>query len=114
MRGLVIDTTKLARIIEAPTRVSSVTMRGEGGEALRVSVVSEEVIAETRERYPACRCEELGLYAGMNIGELIRLEEGCTGTRQRAQLMGLGVPTAGNGGGWVCERLDKVRRTYRL
>lgn len=69
------------------------------------ATVRGEVIAETRGQYPECGCEELGLRAGMPTAELIDLEAGCTGAIHR-----FGSP--GARGGWVCERLNKVRRQH--
>lgn len=50
-------------------------------------------IAETRERWPQCRCE---LHAGLSVDELIALGSGCTAGRE------------------VCPRLAAVRRRCGL
>lgn len=71
--------------------------------------VSAQMLEESGSTYPGCRCEELGLREGMPVDELITLEEGCTGSRQRAHMMGQTV-SPGRLGGWVCERLTKLRR----
>lgn len=43
----------------------------------RTAIVSDAVLAETRERFPSCRCEDSGLYAGMPIGSLSNVKH-CT------------------------------------
>lgn len=100
-----IDTTRLASVLgrREVVRVKSVS-NGNGG-STRVSIVSAEVLAEiTDER---CRCEELGLRAGMPVKELIVLGSGCTGeTMFGARLRPAREP------GWVCNRLDRIRRRY--
>lgn len=70
------------------------------------SVVTAGVLAETLARYPDCRCHlespvtpGYKLEEGMPSSDLIELEEGCTGSRQ-----------SGGATGWVCPRLDLVRR----
>lgn len=70
--------------------------------------VPDTILTETRSRYPECRCEELGLEAGMPTSRLIELEEGCAGSRQRARLEGRTIRVGDSG--WVCPRLDVVRK----
>jgi hypothetical protein len=63
--------------------------------------VSEYSIETTRREYPRCRCEDLGLFAGMTVYALMRLGAGCTaGPNQVGSI------------GWVCPRLVKIRRMH--
>jgi hypothetical protein len=59
---------------------------------------------------PTCRCEELGLRAGMPVGELIDLEAGCTSSLNKAKLNGTKATHSDRG--FVCPRLDTIRRRY--
>jgi len=86
----------------------ALTSNGNGAES--VMEVEESVLADTLLRYPSCRCERLGLVAGMPVDKLVTLEEGCTGSRQKAQLQG-SRSLAGDAG-WICERLNRIRRRY--
>lgn len=81
------------------------------GKGAVASAVTADDLESTRDRWPECRCEELGLRVGLPVAELVDLEEGCTGSRQRARLQGTDVGYAGPGG-WVCPRLDKIRRRH--
>lgn len=104
--GLTINLTALDRIIEGQSRIieSGGTGRGTGAH------VSAEVLAETLPRDPGCRCDEMGLREGMPVAELILLGSGCTGEDPFGRL----GPRKRNrrSGGWVCNRLDTVRRRY--
>jgi hypothetical protein len=60
------------------------------GAGPRLRVVSDYVVQITRTRYPSCKCEDHGLFAGMTFDSMMRL----TGCRD----------------GWVCPRLDSLRR----
>lgn len=53
------------------------------------------LLAQTAKAHPRCRCQ---LRANMTLDELMRLGAGCTGSR------GIGDV------GWVCPRLNEVRR----
>lgn len=80
-----------------------------GGSSEGPATVREDVLAESRERYPRCRCEELGLRAGMPVAELVELEAGCTGSLGRRRL---GTFYHDYQAGWVCDRLNLVRRRH--
>lgn len=82
---------------------------GDGTPREGLATVGEDVLADTRNRYPECRCEELGLRAGMPVEELIELEAGCTGTPGRRRL---GTLYNDYQAGWVCDRLNHIRRRY--
>jgi hypothetical protein len=57
------------------------------------------VIAESAKGHPRCRCE---LRADMTRDELVALGAGCTASRHVGDV------------GWVCPRLDTVRRRLGL
>jgi hypothetical protein len=71
--------------------------------------VRQRILDATAARYRDCRCEELGLEAGMATRELVLLGSGCTGET----IDGRRVRPLGSGG-WVCPRLDTIRRHYGL
>lgn len=98
---LTIDVPRLERIIDAPITRAAPGERQPGRRGRGGSYVTAEVLAETAT--PACRCHELGLVVGMPVADLLSLDSGCTGVDS---------PLSVGGGGWVCERLDKVRRRY--
>lgn len=103
--GLAINTAAL-------DRVSDTHARGEGPEGdASLRIVTPEVIAATREQYPDCRCSELGLAAGMRVNALVELEAGCRGNPGRSRLSGEPMSHR-DPPGYVCERLNKVRRIY--
>lgn len=87
-----IDRALLSRVMGNATR------RRSAGGGSSAAVVSAAVLAETARTNRNCHCEDHGLKAGMLVEDLIELESGCTG-----------LPT---GPGWVCPRLDAVRRKY--
>jgi len=93
LRPLTIDVPRLEAIIERSHtgRASSVVGAPEGG---RTATVSEAVLAETRERWPACRCEDIGLYAGLPIISLGKVRH-CTD------------------GMWRCPRMLNIMGRYR-
>jgi hypothetical protein len=105
LAGLVVDRSRLQRVIDAQTAIATARTRaienGDDPNAITIErrIVSAEVVASTAERFPGCKCDELGLEAGMPVASLATLSEGCT---------------AGSGysPGFVCPRLDTVRRTY--
>lgn len=76
LRPLTIDVPRLDVIIERSdaARASSVAGAPHGG---RTAIVNEVVLADTHERWPACTCEDGGLYAGMPIGALGQVKH-CT------------------------------------
>ena len=110
---MTVKRSTLQRIAEATQAREAAAANGNGESSGSTRHVTPEVLAATREDYPTCQCEELdpGLRAGMLVSELILLEEGCTGSRQRAWLSG-SAPSHSTPPGWVCQRLDKVRRIY--
>ena len=55
--------------------------------------VDNLILITTGQRYPECRCEDLGLRAGMNMAELTLLGSGCKQA-------------------YSCPRLDKLRRLH--
>lgn len=111
MRGLTIDTARLARVADNPTprRAAAgerATRRGRGRGGMYVTA---EVLADAAGTYADCRCDELGLVVGMATSDLVELGSGCTGETPD----GRRLKPAGSGG-WVCPRLDTVRRRYGL
>lgn len=65
--------------------------QGKSGTKLgRLKPISDYNVNSTRERYPNCRCEQFGLHNGMTLNALLKLD-GCQS-------------------GWVCSRLDALRR----
>lgn len=104
--GLEIDLTRLAEIASPP--VVGTSAGTDGGGSSRIAVVSAEVLEETGQRYPDCRCEEMGLQPGYPVKELSNLGSGCTGETP----FGEKGPNRRGEGGWVCQRLDLVRRRY--
>lgn len=103
--GLEINLSTLAEIASPPvTQVGATTA---SGETTRVAVVSAEVLEETARRYEGCRCDELGLVEGLPVNELIYLGSGCTGETIDGRKI-----ARHNRAGWVCQRLDLVRRRY--
>lgn len=56
----------------------------------RLKPISDYNVNTTRERYPNCECERYGLYKGMTLHALLKLN-GCQNN-------------------WVCSRLDALRR----
>lgn len=107
LKGLHISTVRLQEVLSrASTPASSKTSNGgrrSGGRSTDEARVSQAIIAETGTRYPDCTCEEddrVGLHAGMTIEELQHLGSGCCDSRFRMH------------GGWVCPRLDAIRRAY--
>lgn len=107
-----IDIDRLDRVIARPTAQRSVNgSASRGGRRVSAGVVSAEVIADAMGANDGCRCEELGLEAGMPVRELVFLGSGCTGET----IDGRRVAGRGPGrGGWVCNALDTIRRRYGL
>ncbi len=103
--ALEINLTQLSRVADATPSKSIITP--DGAQVTTTRVVSEEVLKETGARYEGCRCDELGLAAGMLVTDLIELGSGCTGET----IDGRKVHRV-NSTGWVCQRLDLVRRRY--
>jgi hypothetical protein len=64
------------------------------------------VLADTLARYPGCNCHKLGLVAGVYVSDLHLLGAGCT-----TSLPDIGRPR-GTRPGYVCPRLDAIRRFY--
>jgi hypothetical protein len=60
-----------------------------------------------RKEFHNCYCE---LSPNMTYEELVELEEGCKGSRQRAKRLGIEL-RAGRNNGWVCEVLDFYRHS---
>lgn len=89
---------------------------GGGGASSRNSrdgFITEAVLAETGTNYPGCKCEQLGLRAGVRITDMISLGAGCTASADRWLTIGGQKFWVNTGGpGHVCERLSAVRRTY--
>lgn len=80
------------------------------GDSAGPATVSAEVLAETLKSYPKCRCEELGLRAGLPVAELIELEAGCTSSHAKARFENRRVDHHDRG--FVCDRLNTIRRRY--
>lgn len=105
-----IDVEQLQRVIDRPAVQraapgdASVRRRGRGG-----TYVTEEVLAAVLGDEPACKCEELGLHAGMHVNDLAALGPGCTGVGVKVGDHELRPGTA-----WVCHALDTIRRRYGL
>jgi len=108
MTALTIDLSVLAQIASPPVEQPAPSKDG-GTKYVRVASVSAEVLAETAERYDHCRCDEMGLVAGLPVRDLIELGSGCTGETPS----GVRGPYKKRGSaGHVCQRLDLVRRRY--
>lgn len=98
-----IDRGRLATVIGRSARTRKANSRvGQSATSWgrRGGQVTSAVLADTKRRHPGCRCEEkVGLREGMPVAELQELGSGCTGLEAGGQ-------------GWVCERLDLVRRRF--
>lgn len=65
----------------------------------RLRRIKDHDVASTGATYPKCRCESIGLRAGITVDQLLRLGSGCTGNNI-------------SGSGYVCPRLILLRRKY--
>lgn len=109
---LTIDIDRLDRVIERKVIARATRVNGSGARRTRgAGVVSAEIIASAMGANERCRCEELGLHAGMPVSELVELGSGCTGeTPDGRRVAGR---SAGQGG-YVCNALDTIRRRYGI
>lgn len=104
-----INMEQLQRIAANPTPARAAPGQGRSGARGRGGTyVSTEVIVDAQGANPGCRCEELGLRAGMPVIELVELGSGCTGQTIDGRKVRAGQ------GGWVCNALDTIRRRYGL
>lgn len=117
--GLRIDPSRLDAVSTATSERRTRVATGTRG--VTSSVVSAEVIAETRRE--GCKCEDRDhmvtrgkepLVAGMPVSELTFLEEGCAGSQKRHSD---GSPMTKEElwnmrPGWVCPRLIEIRKRY--
>lgn len=93
MDGLLIDCNRLCEVIEHVTEEVERPKRVvQGGDARDNTFVSEAVLVATREKFPKCKCEDLGLRSGMSIRETGKVNC-CDGM-------------------WICPRIDRIRRKY--
>jgi hypothetical protein len=106
---LTIDVDRLNRVIERKTQRAAPSVNGTGRRSSSSATVSAEVIAGAMGANEGCRCEELGLRAGMPARELVELGSGCTGQTIDGRTVG-----GRTGAGWVCNALDTIRRRYGL
>lgn len=113
VKGLVISVAQVGRIMargEAAKRSDENGGSRNGGGRQRDGFITEAVLAETLARYPGCRCTELGLQAGVRITDMISLGAGCCGSGDHVSLDGKQRWFVASG--YVCQRLDAVRRVY--
>lgn len=113
--GLVIDLDRLERIAGRANAPSEATALGpRNGPYNRGAIITEAILAETRARYPDCRCEQQNrLRAGLTLGDILHAGS-CTELGHTWMLSPDNtrswVRTGGPGG--VCPRMDMVRRRY--
>lgn len=115
LKGMTISRSELEDVI---SRAETRKQQRESGESSgnrnqRNALISELVLASTLQQYPECKCEERGLRAGMSIVDAIDLGAGCTASDTHwEERDGVREWVSSPGKGFVCPRLDKVRRIY--
>lgn len=115
LKGMTISRQELEDVINRAETRKQQRESGETGGSRRErnGVISELVLASTLNDYPTCRCEEHGLHAGMTVIDAIDLGAGCTASDTHwEEINGTREWVSSPGKGFVCPRLDKIRRTY--
>ncbi len=104
LQGLTIDTQRVSNVVSRAEALKAASGSGSGSKRGRgqQGAVTEAVLVDTLREHDHCRCEELGLVPGLPVAQLRDLGAGCCDTRFDQSK------------GYVCGRLDRLRRRYGL